>query len=93
MDGVINTKRGSTANHASSIDHRRVQKSSTLNRKFVKRPTVKPKISNTVAASSKSLRRQAYNRTILQKGGSVKLQPIQIKLLISIINATKLKIP
>ena len=76
MDGVIRKERSSTANHASSVDHRRVQKSSTLNRKFVKRPTAKPKISNTVAASSKSLRRQGYNRTILQKGGSVKLQPI-----------------
>lgn len=77
MDGVINTRRNSTANHASSVDHRRVQKSSTLNRKFVKRPTAKPKINNTMAVSSKSLRRQGYNRTILQKGGSVKLQPIQ----------------
>lgn len=77
MDGVIRKGRNSTANHASSVDHHRVQKSSTLNRKFVKRPTAKPKIRSTVAAGSKSLRRQGYNRTILQKGGSVKLQPIQ----------------
>ena len=78
MDGVINKSRaGTRVNHASSMDHRRMQKSSTLNRKFVKRPTAKPKITNSMAATSKSLRRQSYNRTILQKGGSVKLQPIQ----------------
>ncbi|MCR5572915.1 MAG: hypothetical protein K6F57_04055 [Candidatus Saccharibacteria bacterium] len=77
MDGVIrNTKKGSTTNHASSMDHRRMQKSSTLNRKFVKKPTAKPKINNTVAAASKGVQRQGYNRTILQKGGSVRLQPI-----------------
>lgn len=78
MDGVIrNSRKGSTASHTSAMDHRRVQKSSTLNRKFVKKPTAKPKISNTVAASSKTVQRQAYSRTILQKGGSVKLQPIR----------------
>ena len=78
MDGVIrNTQKGSTTRHASSMDHRRVQKSSTLNRKFVKKPTAKPKINSTVAAASKGVQRQAYNRTILQKGGSVRLQPLQ----------------
>ena len=78
MDGVIKkTRKGSTANHASSVDHRRVQKSSTLNRKFVKRPTAKPKISEATAAGAKSLRNQGYSRTILQKGGKVKLQPIR----------------
>ena len=77
MDGVIKkTRRGGAANHASSMDHRRMQRSSTLNRKFVKKPVVKPKVTSSVAASAKSLRRVAGGRTILQKGGSVKLQPI-----------------
>ena len=78
MDGVIrNTRKGSTTNHASSMDHRRMQKSSTLNRKFVKKPTAKPKINSTMAATSKGVQRQGYNRAILQKGGSVRLQPIR----------------
>ena len=77
MDGVIRkTKNGSTTNHASSVDHRRVQKSLTLNRKFVKKPAVKPKINNTTAATSKGVQRQGYGRTILRKGGNVNLQPI-----------------
>ncbi len=78
MDGVIrNTKKGSITNHASSIDHRRVQKSLTLNRKFVKKPTAKPKISNNSAATAKGVKRQEYSRTILRKSGRVKLQPIR----------------
>ncbi|MCR4753524.1 MAG: DUF4367 domain-containing protein [Candidatus Saccharibacteria bacterium] len=77
MDGVIkNSRRGGVANHASSVDHRRVQRSSTLNRKFVKKPVARPKVTSSVAAGAKSLRRAVGGRTILQKGGSVKLQPI-----------------
>jgi hypothetical protein len=78
MDGVIRKSgKVATAHHASSVDHRRVQKSSTLNRKFVKRPVAKPKVSNSVAATSRGIQRQGYNRAILQKNGSVRLQPIQ----------------
>ena len=78
MDGVIRKSgKVATAHHASSVDHRRVQKSSTLNRKFVKRPVAKPKVSSSVAAASRGIQRQGYNRAILQKNGSVRLQPTQ----------------
>ena len=81
MDGVINkSRRVSISKHASSMDHQRIQKSSTLNRRFVKKPTVKPIITNTTAAVSRGVQRQTYNRTILKKGKSVNLQPLsQVK--------------
>ena len=78
MDGVIRkTGKVATAHHASTVDHRRVQKSSTLNRKFVKRPVARPKVSQATAATSRTIQRQGYNRAILRKSGSVHLQPIR----------------
>lgn len=41
MDGIKRTTRSASTNHSSLVDHRRVQKSTTLNRKFVKRPVAK----------------------------------------------------
>jgi len=77
MDGVIRkTRKDSTANHTSAMDHRRIQKSSTLNRKFVRKPVAGPKINNTIAAGAKTVNRQAYKQGFLRKTGSVKLQPI-----------------
>ena len=62
MDGVIRKSgKVATAHHASTVDHRRVQKSSTLNRKFVKRPVARPKVGQATAATSRTIQRQGYN--------------------------------
>lgn len=76
MDGVIRNSDKAAAHHASSVDHRRMQKSSTLNRKFVKRPVAKPKISSSTASVSRGIQHQVYSRGILRKSGSVKLRPV-----------------
>lgn len=75
MDGVKKVTSRTTANHASSLDHRRIQKSSTLNRKFVKRPTARPKITAAAGAASRSLRQQGQARTLIQKQNTVRLAP------------------
>ena len=75
MDGVKKVTSRTTANHASSLDHRRIQKSSTLNRKFVKRPTARPKITAAAGAASRSLRQQGQARTLIQKHNTVRLTP------------------
>lgn len=77
MDGVKKVSRGATANHASSMDHRRVQKSATLNRKFVKKPVAQPKIRAAAGAASRSLRLQQNQRQLIQKQNTVRLQPSQ----------------
>jgi hypothetical protein len=54
MDGIKRAAHSESMNHSSSIDHRRVQKSTTLNRKFVKRPVAKKNlIQSDVRAQSK----------------------------------------
>lgn len=75
MDGVKKVTSRTTANHASSLDHRRIQKSSTLNRKFVKRPIARPKITAAAGAASRSLRQQGQACTLLQKQNTVRLSP------------------
>lgn len=75
MDGVKKVTSRTTANHASSLDHRRIQKSSTLNRKFVKRPIARPKITAAAGAASRSLRQQGQARTLIQKQNTVRLAP------------------
>lgn len=75
MDGVKKVTSRTTANHASSLDHRRIQKSSTLNRKFVKRPTARPKITAAAGAASRSLRQQSQARALLSKQNTVRLAP------------------
>lgn len=75
MDGVKKVTSRTTANHASSLDHRRIQKSSTLNRKFVKRPTARPKITAAAGAASRCLRQQGQARTLIQKQNTVRLAP------------------
>lgn len=77
MDGVKKVSRGASEHHASSLDHRRIQKSSTLNRKFVKRPVARPKINAAAGAASRSLRLQQNQRQIIQRQNTVKLQPSQ----------------
>lgn len=59
MDGVKRVSgKGATVHHASSVDHRRVQKSTTLNRKFVKKPVAHARINVAAGEASKSLRIQ-----------------------------------
>ena len=59
MDGVKRVSgKGATVHHASSVDHRRVQKSTTLNRKFVKKPVARARINVAAGEASKSLRIQ-----------------------------------
>ena len=78
MDGIKKTNRADIAkHHASSISHQqRVQKSSTLNRRFVKRPSVKPRVSASAAAAARTLRTSNQSRTVLTKQRSVNLQPL-----------------
>ncbi len=78
MDGIKKTNRvGIAKHHASSAAHQqRVQKSSTLNRRFVKRPAAKPRVSASAAAAAKTLRTSNQSRTVLTKQRSVKLQPL-----------------
>ena len=79
MDGIKRTNQGANMAHSSAVDHQRIQKSSTLNRKFVKRPTVRPRINASAGAASKSLRQhgQQRNTDMIQKRNTVKLQPAQ----------------
>lgn len=78
MDGIKKTNRAGIAkSHASSTAHQqRVQKSSTLNRRFVKRPVAKPRINASAAAAAKTLRTNNQTRTVLTKKNSVRLQPL-----------------
>jgi hypothetical protein len=79
MDGIKRVNGGANTAHSSAVDHRRIQKSSTLNRKFVKKPVARPRISAAAGAASKSLRQHGQQRSMemIQKRNSVKLQPSQ----------------
>lgn len=80
MDGVKKVTKSTTAHHTSAMNHSRVQKSSTLNRKFVKKPVAaqKVRIRTAASAASQTLRQQGQQqRTLLQKQNTVKLQPSQ----------------
>jgi len=77
MDGIKKVTKGTTTMHSSAVDHRRVQKSSTLNRKFVRKPVARPKITAAAGAASRSLKRQNQQRQpLIEKRNSVKLQPL-----------------
>lgn len=59
MDGVKRVSgKGIGVHHASSVDHRRIQKSTTLNRKFVKKPVAKARINIAAGSVAQSLRMQ-----------------------------------
>ena len=79
MDGIKRVNKGATTVHSSNVDHRRIQKSATLNRKFVKKPTTRLRISASAGAASKSLRQHGQQRRMdmIQKQNTVKLQPQQ----------------
>ena len=82
MDGIKRTsQRGVTVKHASSVNHRTVQKSTTLNRKFVKKPVAKPRV-NANAANVSSRENVVVRRAaapMINKKHSVHLAPVTVK--------------
>ncbi len=78
MDGVkIRVSSRSGNNSASSVNKRRLQKSTTLNRRFVKKPTPVPRISASAAAASRALKAQNKKKILITKTDSVKLTPVK----------------
>lgn len=76
MDGVkIEVSKASSAKNASSVNRRRLQSSTTLNRRFVKKPTPAPRIKASAGAASRTLKAQAQKKILISKGHTVKLQP------------------
>ncbi len=71
MDGIKRRGANATINHSSSIDHRRVQKSTTLNRRFVKRPvlskTTTARQVAQVAKQQQAAQQQAAQRATTQQ--------------------------
>ena len=81
MDGIKRVNKGATTVHSSNVDHRRIQKSATLNRKFVKKPTSRLRITASAGAASKSVRQHGQQRRMdmIQRQNTVKLQPVAQK--------------
>ena len=76
MDGVVRvTRRASSAKNASSVNQRRTQKSTTLNRKFVKKVAPRPRINASAAAASRTLKGQSQQRVLIRRTQQVRLQP------------------
>lgn len=78
MDGIKRTSRANVAKQASSLNKSRVQKSTTLNRKFVKKPVAAPKVNARVGATRtvSATRTTASRAQLLSKQHTVKLSPI-----------------
>ena len=70
MDGISGGKR-KTVGHASSVDHSRVQKSTTLSRRFVKRPKSNLMLAGSASAASVLLRKQLQEQEQRQRIKSV----------------------
>lgn len=88
MDGIKRTVQRGSTNHSSMLDHRTVQKSTTLNRKFVKRPVAKKttiqsearaqqRISRSVAnaATTSARAKQRTQQQMIARRQRVQLQP------------------
>lgn len=76
MDGVVRvTRRASSAKNASSVNQRRTQKSTTLNRKFVKKVAPRPRINASAAAAFRTLKGQGQQRVLIRRTQQVRLQP------------------
>ena len=61
MDGIKRTAQRGSTNHSSMVDHRTVQKSTTLNRKFVKRPVAKKATIQSEARAQQRIGRSTAN--------------------------------
>ncbi len=76
MDGIkVRVAKSQGAIDASAVNQRRLQSSSTLNRKFVKRPTIMPRINASAGAASRALKAQNANHVLMTKKQTVKIQP------------------
>lgn len=105
MDGVNRiSRKGATTNHASSVDHRRLQKSSTLNRRFVRRPSAAAKTQQNAAkaqqratqtqqkkavASARVSAQQTSTKTAQQQLSSNKQQAQQQKAVVRSVAGTR----
>ena len=67
MDGVVRvTNNTAGAKNASALNRSRVQRSTTLNRRFVKKPTVNhPQIRAAAGAASRTLKNQKTTKRVL----------------------------
>ena len=82
MDGVVRvTNNTAGAKNASALNRSRVQRSTTLNRRFVKKPTVNhPQIRAAAGAASRTLKNQrTTRRAMVSKTNTVQLKPIAKK--------------
>ena len=81
MEGVrVRVGKSSDAKNASAVNQRRLQRSTTLNRRFVKKPTQVPRIKASAGAASRTLKNQANKRVLISKGHAVKIQPQEVKI-------------
>lgn len=77
MDGIkVKVNNASSAKNASAVNKRRLQSSTTLNRKFVKKPTPAPRIKASAGAASRTLKAQNQKRVLISKGQAVRLKPV-----------------
>ena len=79
MDGVVRvTNNTAGAKNASALNRSRAQRSTTLNRRFVKKPTVNhPQIRAAAGAASRALKNQKTTRRVLvSKTNKVQLKPL-----------------
>ena len=79
MDGVVRvTNNTAGAKNASALNRSRAQRSTTLNRRFVKKPTVNhPQIRAAAGAASRTLKNQkTKQQTLVPKTNKVQLKPL-----------------
>lgn len=77
MDGIkVKVNNASSAKNASAVNKRRLQSSTTLNRRFVKKPTPAPRIKASAGAASRILKAQSQKHVLISKGQAVRLKPV-----------------
>ena len=77
MDGIkVKVNNASSAKNASAVNKRRLQSSTTLNRRFVKKPTPAPRIKASAGAASRTLKAQSQKHVLISKGQAVRLKPV-----------------
>ena len=82
MDEIkVRVGKASDAKSASSVNQRRLQRSTTLNRRFVKKPSPVPRIRSSASAASRALKTQqpSGRRILISKGQAVKIQPRKVE--------------
>jgi hypothetical protein len=76
MDEIkVRIGNASSAKSASAVNKRRLQSSTTLNRRFVKKPTPAPRIKASAGAAARTLKAQSQKKVLISKGQGVRLQP------------------